>query len=112
MPLSMFRKLGLGEAIPMAVSLQLADRSVKYPSGVIEDVLMKVDKLYWPADLIILDIKEDIKVPIILGRPFLGTDNTLIDVHQGKLTLLVQDDEVIFNIFEAIKYPMDNENCF
>ena len=52
------------------VSLQLADRSVKYPRGVIEDILVKVDKLYLPADFIILDMEEDKEVPIILGSTF------------------------------------------
>ena len=60
MLLSMFRKLGLGEATQMTVSLKLADRSVKYPRGVIEDVLVKVNILYLPVDFIILDIEEDI----------------------------------------------------
>jgi len=71
MPLSVFRKLRLGEVAPTMVSLQMADRSVKYPRGVIEDILVKVDKLYLLANFIILDMKEDKEVPIILGRPFL-----------------------------------------
>ena len=78
----------------------------------IDDVLVKVDKLYLPAYFIILDIEKDKEVPIILGRSFLAIGNTLIDVQQGKLTLRVQHDEVTFNVFEAMKYPMDNEACF
>jgi len=70
----------------MMVSLQLADKSVKYPRGFIEDVLVKVDKLYLPANFIILDMEKNKEVPIILGRSFLATGNTLIDVCQGKLT--------------------------
>jgi len=58
----------------------LVDRLVKYLRGMIEDVLVKVDKLYLPTDFIILDIKEDRKVPIILGRSFLATGKTLIDI--------------------------------
>jgi len=81
MLLSVFRKLSLGEITPTTVSLQLADRSIKYPRGVIEDVLVKVDKLCLPADFIILDMEEDREVPIILRRPFLATGNTLIDVQ-------------------------------
>ena len=80
------------------MSLQLTDRSVKYPRGVIEDVLVKVKKLYLPVDIIILNMEEDREVPIILGRPFLVSGNTLIDVRRAKLTLRVQDDEVTFNI--------------
>ena len=80
MPLSVFRTLGLGEPKSTSVPLQLADRSIKYPRGVIEDVLVKVKKLYFPADFIILDM-EDKKVPLILGRLFLAIGNTLIDVQ-------------------------------
>jgi len=78
----------------------------------IEDILVKVDKLYLPIDFINLDIEKDREVPIILGRPFLVTGNTLIDIQQVKLTLRVSDDEVTFNFFEAMKHPMDNKACF
>ncbi|KAL5539173.1 hypothetical protein UlMin_044786 [Ulmus minor] len=73
MPLSIFRKLGLGEVKPTTVTLQLADRSIKHPRGIIEDVLVKVDKFIFPADFIVLDMEEDREVPLILGRPFLAT---------------------------------------
>ena len=78
MPRFVFRTLGLGEPKSTSISLQLADRSIKYLQGVIEDMLMKVDKLYFPADFIVLDMEEDREVPLILGRPFLATDKTLI----------------------------------
>ncbi|XP_062118876.1 uncharacterized protein LOC133832566 [Humulus lupulus] len=89
MPLSVFRRLGLGEASPTTVILQLADRSVKHPRGIIEDVLVKVDKFIFSADFIALDMEEDENVPIILGRPFLATRQALIDVQKGELTLRV-----------------------
>jgi hypothetical protein len=111
MPLSIFRKLGLGEAKATTVSLQLADRSIKYPRGVIEDVLVKVDKFIFPADFIILDMEEDHDIPIILGRPFLATGRALIDVQEGKLILRVQDEQVTFNILKAIKYPSEFDSC-
>ena len=79
MSLSIFRRLGLGEARSTTVTLQLADRSLKHPRGVIEDVLVKVDKFIFPADFIVLDM-EDKEIPIILGRPFLATGRALIDV--------------------------------
>ena len=69
---SVFRALGLGEPKPTTVSLQLVDRSIKYPLGVIEDVLVKFDKFYFPADFIVLDMVEDHNVPLILGQPFLA----------------------------------------
>ena len=112
MPLSIFRKLGLGEVKPTSISLQLADRSVKYPRGVIEDVLIKVDKFIFPVDFVVLDMEEDREVPLILGRPFLATGRTLIDVQQGKLILRVQDEQVTFDVFEAMKFPSEVHSCF
>ncbi|KAL5560436.1 hypothetical protein UlMin_036647 [Ulmus minor] len=112
MPLSIFRKLGLGEVKPTTVTLQLADRCIKHPRGIIEDVLVKVDKFIFPAHFIVLDMEEDREVPLILGRPFLATSRTLIDVHQGKLILRVQDEQVTFNVFEAMKFPSNVNSCF
>ncbi|GKC10097.1 DNA-directed DNA polymerase [Tanacetum coccineum] len=61
------------------MSLELADRSIQYPRGIIEDVLIKVDKFILPIDFAILDMPEDSRVPIILGRPFLATTRAMID---------------------------------
>ena len=80
MPLSLFRWLGLGEARPTIFTLQLADRSLKHPWGVIEDELVKVDKFIFLADFIVLDMEEDKEIPIILGRPFIAPGNAMIDV--------------------------------
>ncbi|XP_027333518.1 uncharacterized protein LOC113848267 [Abrus precatorius] len=87
MPYSVFKKLGLGEPRPTRMSIQLADRSIKYPRGIIEDVLVKVDKFIFPVDFVILDMDEDTNVPLILGRPFLATTGAIIDVRDGKLIL-------------------------
>ncbi|XP_075500124.1 uncharacterized protein LOC142538709 [Primulina tabacum] len=73
MPYSCFEKLGIREVKPTTISLQLADRSIKYPRGVIEDVLVKVDKFIFSVDFVVLDMEEDREIPIILGRPFLAT---------------------------------------
>ena len=70
MPLSIYKKLGIREARPTIVTLQLADRSIIYLKGKIEDILIQVDKFIFPADFIILDYEADHDVPIILGRPF------------------------------------------
>ncbi|KAL5734310.1 hypothetical protein ACOSP7_032171 [Xanthoceras sorbifolium] len=110
-PFSVFRKLGLGEVKPTSVTLQLADRSVKYPYGVIEDVLVKVDKFYFPVDFIVLEMEEDVDIPLILGRPFLATRGALIDVQQGKLTLCVGDEEAVFNVFKATKFATTANTC-
>ena len=57
-------------------------------------------------------MEEDRETPLILGRPFLATDRTLIDFHQGKLILRVQDEKVTFNVFESMKFPSDIDACF
>ena len=99
MPLSVFKRLGLGEIKPSTICLQLADRSVTYPWGVIKDVLVKVDKFIFPADFVVLDIEENLEVPLILERPFLATGGALIDVKSGGLTLRVNREEMIFSIY-------------
>ncbi|XP_075504562.1 uncharacterized protein LOC142542001 [Primulina tabacum] len=83
MPYSCFEKLGIGEVRPTTIFLQLADRSIKYPRGVIEDVLVKVDKFIFPVDFVVLDMEEDREIPLILDRPFLATGRALIDVQKG-----------------------------
>ncbi|XP_062080137.1 uncharacterized protein LOC133784885 [Humulus lupulus] len=112
MPLSVFKRLGLGEAKPTTVTLQLADRSLAHPRGIIEDVLVKVDKFIFPADFIVLDMEEDANVPIILGRPFLATGQALIDVQKGELKLRVEGDEVVFSVFKEMTYLMASDSCY
>ncbi|XP_024042790.1 uncharacterized protein LOC127900652 [Citrus sinensis] len=96
---------------PKIVTLQLADRSHAYPEGKIENVLVKVDKFIFPVDFIILDFEYDKEVPIILGRPFLAIGKTLIDVQKGELTMRVNDQQVTFNVLEAMKSPNEAEDC-
>ena len=101
MPLLMFKRLKLGEAKPTTINLQLADRSYQHPRGVIENVLVKVDKFLFPTNFVILDMEEDDTVPIILSRPFFVT---------GKAQINVQGDEVTFHVFQATKHPDDEHN--
>ncbi|PIN16610.1 DNA-directed DNA polymerase [Handroanthus impetiginosus] len=112
MPYSIYRTLGLGEAKPTSITLQLADSSLTYPKGVIEDILVKVDKFIFPPDFVVLDMEVDSEIPIILGRPFLATGRTLIDVQNGKLTMRVQDQQITFNVFKVIKFPSESDECF
>lgn len=112
MSFSIFQKLGLGEAKPTRVSLQLADRSVKHPRGIIEDILVKVDKFIFPADFIILDMAEDRDIPLILGQPFLAIGRALIDVKKGQLMLRLNDEQITFNVFEALKFPTASDSYF
>ncbi|KAK4733856.1 hypothetical protein R3W88_008117 [Solanum pinnatisectum] len=81
MPLSLYKKLGLGDPKPTAMRLLMADRTVKKPIGVLQDVLVKVESFISPADFVILDFK----VPIILGRPFLATGRPLVDMDKGQM---------------------------
>jgi len=76
-----------------------------------EDVLVKVDKLIFPTDFIILDIEEEEDVPIILGHLFLAMSRALIDVQQGKLTLRLDKKEVVFRVFNSLKHPSTLNTC-
>ncbi|XP_060968766.1 uncharacterized protein LOC115696762 [Cannabis sativa] len=105
MPLSMFKRLKLGEDKPTTVTLQMPDRSLTHPRGIIEDVLVKVGKFIFPADFLILDMEEDENIPIIFGRPFLATGRALIDVQKGELKLRVQKEEETFKVFAATEIP-------
>ncbi|XP_058003682.1 uncharacterized protein LOC110666781 [Hevea brasiliensis] len=83
MPLSICQKLGVGELKPTIISLQLADRSVKYPISILENIPIKMGKFLIPVDFVVLEMEEDIQILIILGRPFLATAKTIIDVKNG-----------------------------
>src|ERR1044072_8672232 len=96
MPLTMFERLNIGNITPTMITLQLADRSIKRPHGIIEDVLVRVDKFVFPLDFVVLDMEEDTRVPLILGRPFLATGRALIDMELGIMDLRVADDFVRF----------------
>ncbi|XP_062080977.1 uncharacterized protein LOC133785777 [Humulus lupulus] len=111
MPMSIFKKLGIGEARPTIVTLQLADQSMTHPEGKIEDVLVEVNKFILPANFNILDYEANRDVPIILGRPFLATGRTLIDVQKGELAMRVNGQQVTFNVFNSMKFPDDIEEC-
>ena len=80
MPLSIIIRLGISEVKPTMVSFQMVDRSIKFPYGIVEDVLVKVDKFIFPIDFVVLDMEEDANISLILRRPFLATNKALIDV--------------------------------
>ena len=103
MPLSVARKLSLGELTPTTVTLQMEYRTMEKPEGVIEDVLIKVGKFFFPVDFIILDMEEDSQVPLLLGRPFLAAGAALIDMQKGVLTLRVREETVDFNLPQSLK---------
>ena len=101
----MVQRFSLGELTPTAITLQMADRSMAQPEGILEDVLVKVGKFIFPVDFIIMQMEEDTQVPLLLGRPFLATGVALIDVKKGELTLKVGDEAVHFNINRSVEHP-------
>ncbi|XP_075504399.1 uncharacterized protein LOC142541828 [Primulina tabacum] len=112
MPFSVFKKLGLGKPKPTRMSLQLADRSIKYQRPVIEDVLVKVEKFIFPVDFMVLDMEDDLEMPFILGRSFLAMGKALIDVQEGKLRLGVREEEITFDVFNVLKHTLHTDDCF
>ena len=110
LPSSLFDKLGLTESRPTRMSIQLADRSVKYPRGIVEDVLVKVDKFIFPVNFIVMDMEGEDNVPLILDRHFLATARAIIDVGDGKLQLRVGDESVIFDLSTALKHSLDYDD--
>ena len=103
LPYSVYKQLGLGELKPTNITLSLADRSVKIPKGIVEDVLVKVDKFYYPVDFVVLDTEPIASglnhVPIILGRPILATSNAIINCRNGVIQLTFGNMTLELNIF-------------
>ena len=89
------------------MTLQLVERSITRPCGVIEDVLIQVKQLVFPTDFVVMDIEKDPDIPIILGRPFMSTNNCIVDMVKGKLELSMEDQKASFYLFEAINHPND-----
>ncbi|XP_070025589.1 uncharacterized protein [Nicotiana sylvestris] len=111
MPYSIFKTMGIGQPKPISMRLQIADRSMKRPLGIIDDVLVRVDKFILPADFMILDFEVDYEVSIILCRPFLATRKALVDVEAGELTFRVGDDKVVFHVCKSMKQPNSTKVC-
>ena len=115
LPYSVYKQFGLGELKPTSVSLQLADRSIKIPRGIIEDVLVKVDRFYYPVDFLVLDMEpaheHSRHIPVILGRPFLATANACINCRSGGMDLSFGNMTVNLNIFDSSQNSPPAENC-
>ena len=110
---SMYKQLGLGELKPTSITLSLADRSIKIPKETIEDVLIQVDRFYYPVDFVVLDTEPVAvgpnHVPIILGRPFLATSNAIINCRNGVMQLTFGNMTLELNIFHLGKRHMHSE---
>ncbi|KAL5559943.1 hypothetical protein UlMin_036154 [Ulmus minor] len=101
---------------PTTVVLQLADRSVRKPRGIVEDVLVQIDKFYYPVDFLVLDtiaiVNTESKIPLILGRPFLATANALINCRNGLMTLSFGNMTLEVNVFQVSRQPHEEDECF
>ncbi|XP_070005140.1 uncharacterized protein [Nicotiana sylvestris] len=111
MPLEVYTKLGIGKARPTSILLELADRTVKRPTGILDDVLVQVGKFVFPANFVILDCQVDEEIPIILGRPFLAAGRALIDYETGELKMRLNNEEIIFNVQQFMSRPSEFVNC-
>ena len=116
MPYSVYKQLGLGELKPTNITLSLADRSVKITKGIVEDVLVKIEKFYYLVDFVVLDTEpiasEPNHVPIILGRPFLATAKAIINCRNGVMQLTFGNMTLELNIFHLNDNPnlLETEN--
>ncbi|GJZ33570.1 ribonuclease H-like domain-containing protein [Tanacetum coccineum] len=96
MPFSTYTNLGLGILSHTRLTIELADRTIKQPRGIAENVLVRIGKFIFPIDFIILDIPEDDDVPLILSRPFFSTAHSKIDVFKRKITLRIGEEKLVF----------------
>ncbi|GKB47257.1 reverse transcriptase domain-containing protein [Tanacetum coccineum] len=109
-PYSYLEKLAQKELTPIRTSIRLADHTYRYPKGISEDMLVRAGKFIFLADFVILDMDEDVQVPIILGRPFLMTSKALIDVFNKKVTLRVGDESMVFDLSKSMKHPKESDD--
>ncbi|KAL4284838.1 hypothetical protein GQ457_16G009050 [Hibiscus cannabinus] len=110
MPLSVYKTLSADPLKETRITVQLADRSTIYPEGILENVLVQVNELIFPADFYVIDMKSDRtnnSPEILLGRPFLGTANVKIEVRSGLLTLECNGEVVKFNVYKEMRHPED-----
>ncbi|GJY76693.1 reverse transcriptase domain-containing protein [Tanacetum coccineum] len=96
LPHSIYKKLGLEALTPTRMTLELANRSITHPMGIAEDVVVRVDGFTFLANFVVVNFEPDLRVPIILGRPFLRTVKALIDLYEKKLTLRVGKEELVY----------------
>nr|XP_009801276.1 PREDICTED: uncharacterized protein LOC104247040 [Nicotiana sylvestris] len=110
MPLAIDKRLDIGRARPTSILLLLADRMVKRPSCILDDVLVQVGKFVFPKFFVILDYRVDEEIPIILVRPFLATGRALIDCETGELKMSLNDKEITFNVQTFMRRPSEFAN--
>ena len=97
--------------MPTRMTLQLADRSITRPYGVIKDVLVKVKHLIFPADFVVIDIEEDVDILLILGSPFMSTTSCVVDTGKKILQMGIEDQKISFDLFHEYKDPLSQNVC-
>ncbi|XP_015940144.1 uncharacterized protein LOC107465687 [Arachis duranensis] len=112
MPASLIKQLCLTQEVkPTRICLQFADGSIKFPLAVVEDMIIRVGPFAFPTDFMVLEMDEHKNASIILGRLFLATGRTLIDIQKGEVTLGVNEDEFVLNAVKAMQHPNTPEEC-
>ncbi|GJW52088.1 reverse transcriptase domain-containing protein, partial [Tanacetum coccineum] len=112
MPYSMFLRINLGELKPTRMCIELANKSTQIPRGIMENVIVKINRFVFPVDFVVLDMKEDCKIPIILGRPFLATAHAMIDVFNKKISFEVGNETVTFDIEKSMRFPPSKDDTY
>ncbi|GKB74357.1 putative reverse transcriptase domain-containing protein [Tanacetum coccineum] len=101
-----------GALKPTRICIELANKTTQFPKGIAENVVVKIDKFVFPIYFVILDMEEDHKIPIILGRPFLATTHAMIDVFNKKTSFEVGDEIITFDLEKSIRFPpFDEDTC-
>jgi hypothetical protein len=115
LPFTVYQQMGLGDLKSTSMTLQLADRSIRTPKGMVEDVLIKIENFYYPVDFIILDTEPTLHpnngIPIILGRPFLATANALINCRNGRMKITFGSMTAELNIFNVMRQQLEDDEC-
>jgi len=111
MSLSRCQRFGELEIMPTWMTSHLADRSITRPYGVIEDVLVWVKHLIFPADFVVMDVEEDADIPLILGRPFMSTASCVVDMRKKKLEMGNEDQQISFDLFNEERKLLDQNVC-
>ncbi|XP_075084977.1 uncharacterized protein LOC142168220 [Nicotiana tabacum] len=114
MTLSVFRKLegelGIIKFVP--VSLQLVDQTTIIPEGIIEDIMVRVEKPVFPMNFIVVDMEVNKEVPLNLVRPFICTGRAILDIYEGQLMLRMENKKVVFHMKRMMKYPCDEASAY
>ncbi|XP_042056371.1 uncharacterized protein LOC121800949 [Salvia splendens] len=108
LPYAIYKNLGEAKLVDTDIMIQLADRSCIHPEGILEDVIVKVNNFLYPADFFVIKMTEPAAKEssgVLLGRPFMSTTNTIIDVRNGTISLDFNGEQFTFNIDEAMKRP-------